>query len=130
MYSGTQKFYNQVGESLRSFKPDVIHVNHQILHCGYCVVAVVNHVAVVEVDHDDAPNVPGMPSMYENIKWMEISIKFLFYFFLFDGVPDHFEDVVRHVPVVIKHNSGVAVREDDRGGGDLGEVVKVEKINS
>ena len=68
MYSCTQKFYNQVGESLRSFKPDVIHVNHQILHCGYCVVAVVNHVAVVEVDHDDAPNVPGMPSMYENIK--------------------------------------------------------------
>ena len=63
-------------------------MSNNIFHSGWPVLTVSYEVAGVEVDHDDPP-----------------------------GVPDHPEDLVRNVPVVIIHSSCAAVGGDHRGGG-------------
>ena len=57
------------------------------------IVAVLHKIAGVEVDHDEAP-----------------------------GLPSSLQDIVRHVPVVVRHGAGPAVGEDDRGEGDVEHV--------
>ena len=57
------------------------------------IVAVLHKIAGVEVDHDETP-----------------------------GFRSSMQDIVRHVPVVVRHGAGAAVGEDDRGEGDVEDV--------
>ena len=54
------------------------------------IVTVLYKIARIEVDHDKAP-----------------------------GFASSLEDIVRHVPVMVSHGAGSAVREDDWGEGDV-----------
>ena len=57
------------------------------------IVTVLHKIAGVEVDHDKATS-----------------------------LANSLQDIVRHIPVVVRHCAGSAVREDDRGQGNVEDV--------